>query len=115
MALHTNPPHAVTTYTVTSSTDSGGGVSLTYASAQSAVACSINTAGASERELFAQQGVVVTHTIGFLTATLTTALSRGMKFVADDTGLAFHVRGISHGRSYGGVPAFTYAYCEQQL
>ena len=115
MALHHNPPHRVTSHTVVSSTDGGGGVTLTYTAAQSAIPCSINTASASERVLFAQQGMVVTHTIAILSSAITTPIVRGMKVVADDTGLSFHVNGISAGRSYGNIPAFTYLHCEQQL
>lgn len=115
MPLWANPPHRVNTYTVASGADAGGGTSLTYTAADSSVPCSINTASASERDIFAQQGMVVTHTVAFLTGVLTTPLARGMKLVAADTGLTFHVRGISHGRRYGSVPPFTYAHCEQQL
>lgn len=115
MALFDNPPHAVSTYTGAPTRDGGGGTTLTYTLAQAAVPCSINTASASERELFLQDGIVVTHTVAFLAAALTTPLARGMKLVAGDTSATFHVKGISAGRAYGGVPAFTYAYCEQQL
>lgn len=113
MALHDNPPHLCTSYTVVSGVDAGGGVSLTYSSAQADIPCSINTASSSERELFAQQGQVVTHTVGFLTSALTTALTRGMKLVTSDS-ITLHVKGISAGRAYGSIPAFTYAYCESQ-
>jgi hypothetical protein len=112
MALHSNPPHAVDTYTVASGTDAGGGVQLTYTLAQSAVPCSINTSSSSEQERFSQQQQTVTHTVAFLTATLTTSLTRGMKLVTSDRSESFHVHGISHGRAYGTIPAFTYAYCE---
>lgn len=115
MALYDNPPHRVTSYTVVSSTDGGGGVTLTYTAAQAAIPCSINTASASEREIFAQMGQVVTHTIAILSSAITTPIVRGMKVVADDTSLSFHVEGISAGRSYGSIPAFTYLHCSQQL
>lgn len=113
MALHDNPPHLCTSYTVASGTDLGGGVSLTYTSAQADIPCSINTASSSERELFAQQGQVVSHTVAFLTSALTTALTRGMKLVTSD-GTNLHVHGLSAGRAYGSIPAFTYAHCESQ-
>lgn len=115
MALFDDPPHSVSTYTVASTRDAGGGTTLTYTLAQTACPCSINTASATEREIFAQQGIVVSHTVAFLAATLTTPLTRGMKLVATDTGATFHVRGISAGREYGSIPAFTYAACEQIL
>ncbi len=115
MALHDNPPHSVTTYTVVSSTDAGGGVALTYTAAQTGLKCSINTASASEQERFAQMGQVVTHTIGILTSAITTAIVRGMKVVTTDRSESYHVKGIAAGRSYGNVPAFTYLFCEQVL
>lgn len=115
MALHDNPPHSVATYSVESSEDDGGGVTLTYTVAQSGVACSINTAGASTVELFAQDGIRVTHTVAFLSSVLTTDLTRGMKLVATDTSAAYHVKGIRLGRSYGRIPAFVYADVEEQL
>ena len=115
MALHDNPPHRVTTYTVASSRDTGGGTTLSYTAADSALPCSIDTAGASERETFGQQGIVVTHKIGILTSAITTAVVRGMKVVTDDRSESYHVRGVSAGRSYGSIPAFTYLFCEMQV
>ena len=114
MALHDNPPHACTLSRPTASRDGGGGTALTYATLQASVPCSIDTASASERELFAQQGMVVTHTVGILTSKLTTAPARGDK-AADPDGNSYHVHGISRGRAYGGIPAFTYLHCEEQL
>jgi hypothetical protein len=115
MALYDSPEHTVSTYTSVPSTDAGGGVTLTYTLAQSGLACSINTASASEQERFAQMGIVVTHTVAILTADVTTAIVRGMKVITGDTSKSFHVRGISAGRSYGNIPAFTYLHCEEQL
>lgn len=110
MALHDAPPHLCTSYSVTSGTDAGGGVSLDDASAQADIPCSINTASSSERELFAQTGQQVSHTVAFLSAALTTTLTRGMKLVTSD-GITLHVEGISTGRAYGSIPAFVYAHC----
>ncbi len=115
MALHDNPPHRASHYTSASTTDAGGGTGSDFTLAQSAVPVSINTATSSERELFAQQGMVVTHTLGILASKLTTIPQRGDKFVTDDRGESFHVRGISYGRQYGNIPAFVYLACEQQL
>lgn len=114
MALHDNPPHRITLQSSASGTDSGGGVQLTYTTVQSSVPASISTASASERDIFAQQGIVVSHTIGLLTSALTTAPARGWK-VLDESGNSYHVRGISAGRSYGSVPPFHYLFCEQQI
>jgi hypothetical protein len=115
MALHDNPPHRVALYTSASGTDAGGGVSLTYTLSQSAIPCSINTASSSEQERFAQQGMVVTHTVAFLASVFTTTPKRGDKIVTADRTESFHVRGISYGRAYGNIPAFVYLACEQQL
>lgn len=115
MALHDNPPHLVNIYTVASGTDAGGGVELNFSLAMSNVPCSINTASASEQALYGQQGQVVTHTVAFLSATLTTPLVRGVKFVTADRSESYHVKGFSRGRAYGTIPAFVMAYCEMQV
>jgi hypothetical protein len=115
MALYDDPPHSCATYTVTSGADTGGGVALTYALAQSGVACSINTASASTVEMYAQAQVTVTHTVAFLSSVLTTPITRGMKLIAGDSGGSFHVEGIRAGRQYSGVPAFTYCDCRELL
>jgi hypothetical protein len=114
MALYDTPPHACDVYAVASGPDAGGGVQLAYTLLQAACPCSIDTASASEQLRFAQQAVVVTHRVAFLSSALTTPLGRGMKLVASDTGASYNVRGISAGRQYGGVPPFTYAFCEEQ-
>lgn len=115
MPLFANPPHACDVYTVSDSRDAGGGTQLTYTLAQAGVPCSINTADAATREQFAQRGIFVTHTVAFLSESLTATPGRGVKLVAADTGASFQVQGISGGRAYGGVPAFTYLHCEEQL
>lgn len=114
MALFDNPPHSCSTYTVVSSTDTGGGAALTYTLAQSAVPCSVNTASANTVALYDQQQIRVSHTVGFLSSVLTTALTRGMKLVASEGG-TFRVEGIRTGRAYGGIPAFTYADVSELL
>ena len=53
MALYSSPPHQVTTYTSEASRDLGGGTVVTFTAAQTDLKCSINTASASEREIFA--------------------------------------------------------------
>jgi hypothetical protein len=115
MPLWDSPPHRVTVFSVASGTDAGGGTTLTYSSLQAAVPCIINTSSSSERELYAQQGVVVTHTVSFLKSAVTTTFARGMKLVADDTGASYHVKGIRNGRAMGSVPAFLYLDCEEIL
>ena len=113
MALHDNPPHRATLHSVATTRDSGGGVTLTYTAAQSAIPCSIDTASASEVERFAQMQIQITHRVAVLSSKLTTTLTRGMKLVTDDTSDSYHVEGFSKGRAYGGIPAFTYIYCRQ--
>jgi hypothetical protein len=115
VALHDNPRHRASLYSVASGTDNGGGTTLAYTLAQSAIAVSINTASASTQELFAQQNIVVTHTIGVLTSKLTSTPQRGWKVVADDTSDAYHVEGIRRGRQSpnGSIPALTYLQVRQ--
>jgi hypothetical protein len=61
--------------------------------------------------------ISVSHTVAFLSSTLTTALTPGMKLVADDTGESYRIQGIRKGRAAPNntIPAFTYADCDQLL
>lgn len=115
MALFDDPPHSISTYSVNSSRDAGAGTKYTYTLAQSGVPCSINSASASERELFAQQGIVVSHTIAILASALTTPITRGMKVVDESVNEPLHVMGINTGQEYGNIPPITYLYCAAQL
>ena len=110
-----DPPHRCSILSQSSARDDGGGVELTYTTIQSAVPCLINTASASEQAIYSQQGIVVSHTVSFKSSVLTTALVRGVKLVAADSGASFHVEGISAGRAFGSIPAFTYAHCSEQV
>lgn len=115
--LHDSPPHSVTLYTTTNTKDAGGGRSSAFTSAQAGVPCLINTASAGTQLRYAQQQIVVSHTIGILSSVLTTTPGPGWKVVADDTSGVFMVRGIRSGRvsALGGIPALTYLDCEQVL
>lgn len=115
MPLYSNPPHRVTLSSVASGVDNGGGNTLAYTVAQTGVPASINTASSSERELFAQMGMVVTHTVALLASALTTIPQRGWKVTTDDRSESYHVQGIRHGRAYGSIPAFVFLQVEQQL
>jgi hypothetical protein len=110
-----NPTHRITLQSVASGSDTGAGVSLTYSTEQSNVPALINTASATERELFAQQGMICTHTIGLLASALTSIPERGWKVMTDDRSESFHVLGIRHGRRFMQIPSFVYLDCEQQL
>lgn len=114
MALHDNPPHTCSLFTSSASRDLGGGSALTYTAGQASIPCSINTVSASEREMFAQQGLEVSHVVAVLTSKLTTAVVRGMK-LTDEAGLSYHIEGVRTGRSYSGIPAFTYIQVRQLL
>jgi hypothetical protein len=120
MALFDTPPHSVTIYgPPTTSRDAGGGESVTWPTTrQSAVPCLINTATSSTQNLFAQQGIVVTHTISILSGVLASAVARGDKVVADDNSAVYHIEGIRSGRNvrtYGRTPEFTYLEVREQL
>lgn len=110
MPLWSNPPHRADVYTAASGVDAGGGSTQVYTLSQSSVPCSVNTASSSEVERFSQPNQTVSHTVALLSSALTTPLVRGVKLVCD--GVSYHVHGISAGKQYGGVPAFTTAYCE---
>lgn len=110
-----NPPHRVTSYTLTTARDAGGGTANTFTAAQSAIPCLINTSSANEVELYASQNIRVTHTVAIKSSVLTTAITRGMKVVADDNSASYHVKGIRSGRAFRTIPAFTYLDVEQIL
>lgn len=111
--LYTNPRHRVSSYTVSSSRDAGGGTELTYTLAQAAIPCSINTASASTVQLYMQSNIRVSVTVGFLASTLTTTLTPGMKLVSDDTSETLRIEGIRQGRAApnNSIPALVYADC----
>lgn len=113
MAKYDNPEHSVSLYSTTPAKDAGGGEVYTFALAQASVPCLINTASASTVELFAQQGVRVTHTVSILSSVLTATPLTSWKAIAADTGTTLMLRGIRSGRAVGSVPAFTYLDCEE--
>ncbi len=116
MALFDNPPHRVNSLTPSAFRDDGGGTDITYTLAQSGIPCLINTLSSSEQEMFAQEGLTVSHRVGFLSSVLSPDLTRGMKLIATDTlGGQFEVRGIQEGRAMGNVPSLLYAICQQIL
>lgn len=115
MALYDNPPHRVAHYTSASGRDDGGGTTIIFTLAQSAIPCSINSSGSSTRELFAQQGIVVTHRIAFLASAISATVKRGDKFVAADNSATYLVQGITYGRAYGNIPAFLNLDVQEQL
>lgn len=118
MPLYSNPPHRADVYSAMSVTrDGGGGTVIMYSSSpvQSSLPCSINTADSRTVEQFAQQGMVVTHTVGVLSSALTLPIERGWKVVNTRTSKAFHVQGISDGEAYGTIPRLTYLHCVETL
>ncbi len=117
MPIYNHPPHRCTILgPPTATTDSSGGEVIAWPTTrQAAVPCIINTASASEQMLFAQQGIAVSHTISILSASLTSAVARGDKVTADDSGASYHIEGIRAGRAMGGVPAFTYLQVREML
>lgn len=107
-------PHRCSTYSLTTSVDAGGGNSNSYTLAQASIPCLISTSSSSTSELYAQDNITVSHTVGIKSSLLTTAVTRGMK-VTDEAGLSYHVEGIRSGRAFMGIPAFTYLDCRQIL
>lgn len=116
MALFDSPGHSIDLYSSTSA-NVGGGVKITYSTdpVQTAVPCSINTASANTQERYAQQQIVVTHTIGIASNLLGSKPQPGWKAVAGDTGETLMIRGIRSGRAMGSIPAFTYLDVESVL
>jgi hypothetical protein len=112
MAFANMLQHTVTIYgPPTQSTDSGGGVLITYPTIrQTSVPCLINSVSASEQERFAQQNIVVTHTI----AMSYQGVQRGDKAV-DAGDQAYHIQGINTQQGVGSIATFTYLYAQQIL
>ena len=110
MALYDNPEHACSVYDVTSGTDAGGGVSLTYTLSQSGIPCSINLTGASRQERHGREVIVRTYSVGFLGSAVT--LTDGCKLVTSDS-RTLHVTAFRTGYAYGGIDALTYAEAEE--
>src|ERR1044071_8427105 len=106
------PQHRTSISSLATVTDAGGGTGNVFTVVASALPCLINTASASEVELFAQQNIRVTHCIGYKASAMSVTLVRGMKITADDTGDTYHVHGIRKGRAFMGIPAFVYADVE---
>lgn len=113
MSLITDMPHRATIKNQSSGADAGGGVSLSYTTVQSDVPCRENITGSSEREMFGQQGMVVTATISFRTANLTATIQRGTEIITN--GRIYHVKGITVSQGQGTIESITRATCEQQL
>lgn len=103
--------HTADLYTVTSSTDAGGGVTLAYTLAQSSIKCIANSVSASEQARFAAMQIIVTHRVSFLTSDFTTTPARGMKLVVN--GNTLHIKGINSNQAMGTIPALTEILCEQ--
>lgn len=106
-------PHVIDLYTQASGVDSGGGVTAVFTLVQANCPCLINTSSASEKEIFAQMGIQVSHRVAFKASVLTTPLTRGMKLVSE--GASYHVEGIAAGQEFGSIPRLVYATCSQQL
>jgi len=118
MSLYDDPEHTIDLYAPLDATkDTGGGVKLNYATTpnQADTPCIIATYGASMPSVFDQKQLVVRGRIGILTETLTVTPTRGWKGLTTDTGRTILFLGISPGRAYGGIPAFTYFDCEEWL
>ncbi len=113
MPLWDNLPHTMNVYTSTNAVDSAGGHTTTYTLSQTAVPCSINPAGSSNRPnsdaegMFGQTQIMHNAAIATLTANLDPEVKRGDKVVGSD-GYTYKIEGISYGLAYGNVPAFTY-------
>ncbi len=115
MALYDDPEHScdILGPPVVTSGTAGGDVLTWPTTRAAAVPCSINTTGASPQDRFSQpEMVVITHVVGF--GPDVTVPQRGDKLLTPD-GVYLHVRGLRTGRAAGGVPALTYADCQQVL
>lgn len=115
MALYDDPPHRITLSRAPTTKDSSGGINIAYTVAQSDVPCIINTASASTVEMYAQQQIAVSLTIGILSEVLTTTPQPGWKAVTDWNGKSAKILGIRSGLEMGTIPELTYLDCSQFL
>lgn len=115
--LSDNAKYLISLYSSTATNDSGGGTDIDYLLEQADVPASINTVSANLRLMYAQQDIVVTDTVGILSALLTVTPKPGWKAVAQDTGKSMLYRGIRSGREsiIGIIPPLTYLDCETVL
>lgn len=103
-------PHAVDLHRPSSGTDGGGGTQLSYSLVTSGIRGILNRASSSEQELFAQQGVTVSHTfVGRGDA----PAARGDKLVYG--GRSLHVVGIVVNDAIGGIPRHYRLTLNEQL
>ncbi len=102
-------PHTVTILAPTSSTDSGGGVSLSYATRTSGVKGYLNALSASEQERFAQMGIMVSTRF----STTDTTAQRGDKLTYGSR--SFHIRGIRQTEAVGTIPILNQLLLEEVL
>jgi hypothetical protein len=115
MALFDNPPHRVSLSRGPTSEDSAGGVNIDYTIAQADIPCIINTASASTVQMYAQEQMPVSMTIGIKSSVLATTPQPGWKATTDDTGRTAKIVGIRSGRPMGTIPALTYLDVSQFL
>jgi hypothetical protein len=102
-------PHTVTILAPTSSTDSGGGVSISFATRTSGVKGYLNALSASEQERFAQMGMFVTSQF----STTDTTAVRGDRLTYGSR--SFHIRGIRQTEAVGTIPVLCQLLLEETL
>jgi len=102
-------PHTVTILAATSSTDAGGGVSVSYATRTSGVKGYLNATSASERAIFSQMGMVVDATF----STTDVTAQRGDKLTYGSQ--SYHIRGIRKTEAVGSIPVLNQLLLELQL
>ena len=104
MALIDETPHSVTVYgPPTTARDGGGGETVTWPTVRTVgVGGLLNTLSGSEREMFAQQNLVVSHKFG----TQDTTAQRGDKLVYGSR--SFKIEGIQTGEAWGSFPVLSY-------
>ena len=105
MPLWDSPPgqtFSVDVYYPTSTQDAGGGTSLSYTLRTAGVLGILNSASSSEKEMFAQMGMTVSHT--FVHYGTTTA-QRGDKLLY--SGRSLHVVGINVNEAMGTIPTLS--------
>jgi len=106
-------PHSCTIYGPPLATrDTYGGTTVTWPTVRaSGVPCLINSTGGSPAPQFQQEGMGISHTVGFKADVV---IERGDKIV-DESGNSYHVEWIQRGRAFSFIPVLVTVGCRQIL
>ena len=107
MSLLSDPPHLCDLYTRSETTDASGGQVVTYTLRVSSVGCLVRGASASEKMIYQQQNINVSHVI----ASADNRFQEGDKIISNS--LTFRTQGIRPQQGVGMIPDWYEVTVEQ--